>query len=233
MRASTLILFFSLILNGVMAQVSELGFHVGYNATRLGVDQESLSDELTIDPGRYGGGPVLGLQLLISPPKKQSSPKMQIIPSAMFESSLCRCENTVGLLVKNPNGTNSLINLNYLLYRADFSGKFVASIRDVQLMVGPTLSANLYAGAKVGGGSSLKYVGDHFQRFVLGYEIGFGKKINALNFSVRYHGLLERYGQSSELIPTAYKNHQLLFRVGYFFLQKETGSYWSSIYRKR
>lgn len=215
----------------VKGQVTEAGFHFGYNTSKLKLDKRKLSDQVFIKPGKVSSGLTFGVQVYLAPPPKQSKPGLSIIPGVLFESSLCRCANKVELSLTNENGTRSFNELKYVIYRGDFSGKFVGTIKKFQFLIGPTISTKFYAGVRVNG-SGLKYAGNQFKNVAAGYELGVGKKINSVMLSIRYHGLFETYGRKSELIPEAYKNYQFRFMLHYFFLRKEKGRYWDSIYWK-
>ncbi len=228
-----LISLFVLLLFGAFrgnAQLMELGMHVGYSFTKLTVSENKLNDQVFVKSGRPIGAPIFGAQFMIGPPKGQSSPSLKIIPSILFEASLCRCGGNIELSLTDTSGLRSLRELQYVIYRGDYSMKFIANIRKMQLMLGPTVSNRFYTGVRVGGSEKLTTANEQFKTLAIGYEFGIGTKLNKIHLSARYNGLFGAYGKETDAIPTSYKNFQLRFMIHYYFLSKHKGQYWDSIY---
>lgn len=215
------------------AQLYEAGIHFGYNLSKFKLKDNRLSDEVTIMEGnRYSGGSV-GIQFKLSPPKDQNAPYFKIIPSIMFEASLCRCGGNVQLTTTFPDGSRSFSKLTYVLYRSNYSLKFVANMRDFQFLIGPTFSNNFYSAVQLGTADGLRYAGDQFALFSVGYEFGIGQKVGRFLFSARFDGLITDFGRETELFPTKYGYRQYRLMLHYFLYSKHKGANWDSIYRKK
>lgn len=212
------------------AQLMEFGMHMGYSFTRLTVSENRLNDRVFVKTGKPLGAPLFGAQIMIGPPKGQSSPTLKIIPGVLFEASLCRCGGNIELSLTDTSGLRSFNELQYVIYRGDYSMKFVANIRKMQLLLGPTVSNRFYTGVRVGPSGKLVTAADQFKALAIGYELGIGTKLNKLHLSARYNGVFGAYGKKTEAIPTAYKNFQFRLMIHYYFLSKHKGQNWDSIY---
>jgi len=233
-RKIPIILILVLSLGGLNlhAQLYEIGFHVGYNVSRLTVDEEQLSDEIYVSSGRLSNGGSFGVQFMAGPPKDQNAPFFKIIPSFLLEATLCRCGGNIDLISTNPDNSKSLNELEYLFYRGDYSAKFVGKMKNLQFMIGPTFTNHFYNGVKIGGAEEYKFAGDQFSDFVVGYELGMGLKLGSVTLSARYQNHITNFGTETALFPTEYRNYQFKFMLAYFFLSKHKDANWGSIYWK-
>ena len=214
------------------AQLYEIGFHAGYNVSRLTVDEEQISDELYVSSGSLFNGGSFGIQFMAGPPKDQNAPFFKIIPSFLAEATLCRCGGNINLISTNRDNSKSLSKMEYLFYRGDYSAKFVANMKNLQFMIGPTFTTFFYSGVKVGRAEEYKYAGDQFSDFVVGYEFGLGYKVGSVTFSTRFQSQITNFGTETALFPTEYRNYQFKFMLAYFFLSKHKDANWGSIYWK-
>lgn len=231
-RLKVLMILFFLTLNTltISSQILEAGVHLGYNFSRLKVDQNKLNDQIFVKTGKPFNGFTFGAQILLSPPKSQSTTNFRIIPSLLFEASVCRCGGNIELSQTTPNGIRTFNELSYLIYRGEYSAKFIAGIKGLQLMIGPTVTNRFYTAVKIGASEGYRYAGDQFKDIAFGYEFGIGSKLNRVHLSMRYNQIIGAYGRETELIPTAYQHFQLRFMLHYYFLQKSRGKNWGSIY---
>lgn len=215
-------------------QTVEAGFNLGYNFSRLGLTENSLNSITYVREGAASKGGSFGVQILISPPEKQSSPGFKIAPSFLFEASLCRCGGNIELSKKDTvSGFSSFSPLNYLFYKGDYSAKFVAGIKKAQFLIGPTISNLFYSGVKnTDGPFGYASASDQLKIITFGYEIGAALKLNTFQLSLRYHKTVGGIGRKTENIPTEYKYYQLRVMVHYYFLKKSSGLNWGSIYWK-
>ena len=212
------------------AQVLEIGGHLGYNISRFSVDKNKLNDAVFIKAGKPFGAINGGMQMMVSPPKEQSSPYFRFIPSVLFELNVCRCGGFMELSLTSPNGTRTFNELEYTIYRGEYSAKFVGSIGPLQLMAGPTISNRFYSGVQFGANEGQKYAGDQFKVLAFAYEVGAGLKFKTVHVSARFQRFVNGYGRESSLIPIAYDHSQFRFLLHYYFLRRERGLNWSSIY---
>ena len=212
------------------AQVLEIGGHLGYNISRFSVDKNKLNDAVFIKAGKPFGAINGGMQMMVSPPKEQSSPYFRFIPSVLFELNVCRCGGFMELSLTSPNGTRTFNELEYTIYRGEYSAKFVGSIGPLQLMAGPTISNRFYSGVQFGANEGQKYAGDQFKVLAFAYEIGAGLKFNTVHVSARFQRFINGYGRETDLIPIAYDHTQVRFLLHYYFLRRERGKNWGSIY---
>ncbi|MEQ8624881.1 MAG: hypothetical protein RJQ00_03260 [Vicingaceae bacterium] len=232
-KAKLILAFFFFLALGRMhsyAQLYEMGFHAGYNVSRLTVDEGQLSDEIYVSSGRLFNGGSFGVQFMAGPPKNQNAPFFKIIPSFLLEATLCRCGGNINLISTNPDNSRSLNELEYVFYRGDYSAKFVANMKNLQFMIGPTFTNHFYSGVKVGSAEEYKFAGDQFSDFVVGYEFGLGYKIGSVTLSARYQNHITSFGTETALFPTEYRNYQFKFMLAYFFLSKHKDANWGSIY---
>ncbi len=220
----------SLGFSPVIGQVVEAGIHVGYSFSRLTVDRNSLNDQIFVKGGKPFSGFIIGAQAMVGPPKEQSTANFRIISSLLLETSLCRCGGNIELSETTPNGVRTFNELTYLIYRGEYSAKYVAGIKRMHLMIGPMLSTRYYTAVKIGASEGYKYAGDQFRTLAFGYELGIGSKLNRVFLSARYNRFLGAYGKKSDLIPTAYKHWQMRFMLSYYFLQRSKDKNWGSIY---
>lgn len=214
------------------AQLYEFGLHAGYNIGKLTVSQNKLNDQVFVKAGRPAAGYTFGGQFLMSPPIPQSTSRFRIDNSILFEASLCRCTGNIELSLTSPNGISIFNELQYIIYRGDYSAKYIATVKKIQFMIGPTVSNQFYTGVKVGVSDAIRFAGDQFKSLSFGYEIGMGAKLNTVQLSFRYQRTVGAYGRETELIPTSYKNYQFRILLHYYFLRKHKGQYWDSIYWK-
>lgn len=212
------------------AQIIEFGGNFGYNISRFSVDQNKLNDAVFVKAGKPFSAFNLGAQILISPARQQSSAYFRLIPSVLFEANLCRCGGFMELSLTSPNGTRTFNELKYTIYRGEYGAKFVLSSGPLQLILGPTISNRFYSGVKFGVNEGQKYAGDQFKVLAIAYEVGAGLKFNTVHISARFQRFINGYGRESQLIPVVYKHSQLRFSVHYYFLKRERGKNWSSIY---
>lgn len=213
------------------SQTIEAGVNFGYHFSRLVLPENDIAENLYISQGKPSNGGSFGLQLMMRPPAKQSSAGFKIVPALLIESSLCRCEGNVSLRTTSTNGALSLTPLNYVFYRGDHSAKFVGQIKDFQFLIGPTVTNHFYVGVKNGSDKfGYSNAAKQFKQPVFGYEFGAAIKINRAQFSLRYHKIAGDFGKETAAIPTAYKNYQVRIMLHYYFLKKEKGLNWNSIY---
>lgn len=212
------------------SQILEVGGHLGYNISKFYVDQNKLNDAVFIKTGKPFGAINGGVQMMISPVRKQSSPYFRIIPSVLFEVNLCRCGGFMELSLNSPNGTSTFNELKYTIYRGEYGAKVVGSMGALQLIVGPTISNRFYSGVQFGANEGQKYAGDQFKVLAFAYEVGAGLKFKTVHVSARLQRFINGYGRESSLIPIAYEHSQFRFLLHYYFLRRERGLNWTSIY---
>ena len=134
------------------------------------------------------------------------------------------------LSISSPNGTRMFNELKYTIYRGEYGAKFVLSSGPLQLIVGPTISNRFYTAVQFLPNEGQKFAGDQFKALALAYEVGLGLKFNSVHISGRFQRFVNGYGRESNLIPTVYKHSQVRFLIQYYFLRRERGKNWSSIY---
>lgn len=212
------------------AQIIELGANLGYNISKFSVDKNKLSDAITVRSGKPFSAYNFGVQALISPARQQSSAYFRLIPSVLFEANFCRCGGFMELALTSPNGSSSFNELRYTIYRGEYGAKFILSSGPLQLIVGPTVSNRFYSGVQFGVNEGQKFAGDQFKVMALAYEIGAGLKFNTVHVSARFQRFINGYGRESSLIPTVINHSQLRFSLHYYFLRRERGKNWNSIY---
>lgn len=212
------------------AQVLEVGSHFGYGISKFGLDENKLSDAIFIKTGKPFASMNVGGQLLVSPPRDQSTSYLRFRPSVLFEATLCRCGGYMDLSLTSLDGTRSFNELKYILYRGEYSAKFVVNFGLIQFMAGPTVSNRFYSGVQLGTNAGQKFAGDQFKVLAFAYELGMGIKLNKIHLSTRFQRFINGYGRESVTIPTVFKHHQVRFMLSYFFLKKERGKNWDSIH---
>tara|TARA_R110000868_G_scaffold8464_6_gene43872 strand:+ start:591 stop:1307 length:717 start_codon:yes stop_codon:yes gene_type:complete len=221
------IMFFS---SASKAQIWEFGGHVGYNISKFTVDQNKLNDAIFIRSGKPFSAYNFGLQMSVSPARQQSSAYFRLIPSILWEATLCRCGGFMDLSITSPSGVRSFNELEYTIYRGEYGVKFILSSGPLQFIVGPTVSNRFYTAVQFGANEGQKFAGDQFKVMSLAYEVGAGLKFNTVHVSARYQRFINGYGRESDLIPVVYKHHQVRFLLHYYFLRRERGKNWNSIY---
>jgi len=219
------------------AQLYEAGIHFGYNISSISVKENKLSNGLFVRDGLSMNGINLGIQLRKSPPKNQNLTFFHLIPSLLLEADLCRCGGNLQV-------TNTFTRLDtalridtfrtltinqYVLYQSSFSPKFVAKMKNTQLLVGPTMLIRHWAGYKEGSSNTYINAENQFASLVFGYEFGIGYKIGRIELSARYLRNITNYGQASGPLPTRLNHSRFKFNVHYYFLRKHQGKYWDSI----
>tara|TARA_B110000503_G_scaffold143504_1_gene245374 strand:- start:2466 stop:3182 length:717 start_codon:yes stop_codon:yes gene_type:complete len=212
------------------AQVWEFGGHVGYNISKFRVDQNKLSDAIFIRSGKPFSAYNFGVQMSFSPARHQSSAYFRLVPSVLWEATLCRCGGFMDLSITSPNGSRSFNELEYTIYRGEYGVKFVLSSGPLQLILGPTVSNRFYTAVQFGASEGQKFAGDQFKVMALAYEVGAGLNFNTIHVSARFQRFINGYGRESDLIPVVYKHHQVRFLLHYYFLRRERGKNWNSIY---
>ncbi len=212
------------------AQLYEMGVHAGYNISRIKVKEEQLSNELYVSTGKAFNGASFGIQFMAGPPRGQNASFFKIIPSILFEANLCRCGGFVNLITTQPDNSKSLSELEYVFYQGNYSAKFVAKMKNIQFLIGPTISNQFYSGVKVGSSEDYKAANDQFTDLVIGYELGMGVQVGTITLSARYQNYITNFGQETSLFPTDYGNSQFKFMLAYFFISKHKGANWNSIY---
>lgn len=216
--------------NCIHAQLYEMGIHFGYNISKLKPISSQVSETLSVFDGRSQGGATFGLNFLYGPPRDQAVKGFNLIPALMFEASLCRCGGRLNFSTSLADSLRSLTELNYLFYRADFSPKFVAQIQKFRFLAGPTVTRFFYSEVRPTGSDISKNAASQFQPMVFGYEFGVGWQIKSVTLSTRYQNHITEFGRPSPILESSFRNHQFKFMVHYYFLQKNRGSYWNSIY---
>lgn len=214
------------------AQLYEFGLHTGYNISSLKLKENKISDAIYLSEGRPFSGGTFGAQVRMSPPRKQPISFFHIIPSLLLEMSLCRCGGNLQMIQTFDDGRRTFSELRYVFYKGDYSAKLVANMKNLQFLIGPTITNRFYTGVKVGNSDELKYAGDQFTPMAIGYEAGIGVRIKNFHLSWRYNGGLTPYGKETDLFPTVYGFRQHRILLHYYFLEKHRGAYWDSIYKK-
>ncbi len=218
------------ILFNLNAQLREAGMHFGYNLSKFKITENKLSDEIFIREGRSFHGGTVGIQYMISPPRQQNVTFFKIIPSILFEGSLCRCGGNLELTTTISDSVRTFNELTYILYRGVYSAKVVANMKNLSLMLGPTFSNVFYAGIVYSGSDSQQSAGDQFSLVSVGYEVGVAYRVRQISLSARYGSLVTAFGRETDLFPTQYKYREYRFMLHYFFLRKHKGANWDSIY---
>jgi len=221
------IVFFATSTN---AQIVEFGGHVGYNVSKFTVDQNKLNDAIFIRSGKPFSAYNFGIQMSVSPARQQNSAYFRLIPSVLWEATLCRCGGFMDLSITSPNGTRSVNELEYTIYRGEYGVKFVLRSGPLQLILGPTVTNRFYTAVQYGANEGQKFAGDQFKVMALAYEVGAGLKFNTVHVSARFQRFINGYGRESDLIPVVYNHHQVRFLLHYYFLRRERGKNWNSIY---
>ena len=126
------------------AQIVEFGGHLGYNVSKFTVDQYKLNDAIFIRSGKPFSAYNFGVQMAVSPARQQSSAYFRIIPSVLWEATLCRCGGFMDLSITSPNGISSFNELEYTIYRGEYGVKFILRSGPLQLILGPTVSIQLF-----------------------------------------------------------------------------------------
>lgn len=220
-------LLFVLHLN---AQLKEAGIHLGYNLSKFKLKENTLNDAIFLREGKSFHGGTIGLQYMLSPPRQQNVPFLKVIPSLLFEASLCRCGGNLELITTLSDSASSFNELQYILYRGVYSAKIVANMKNLNFMLGPTFSNIFYAGVTYSGSDSQISASEQFSLISVGYEVGVGYRTGQFNLSVRMGNLITAFGRETDLFPTQYNYKEYRFMLHYFFLRKHKGANWDSIY---
>jgi|GEM_PF-1315536 len=224
--------------NYAFCQLYEAGFHFGYNISNITVKENSLTNQIFVRNGRSFSGANFGIQLKKSPPKEQNVNFFKIIPSVQLEATICRCGGSIQVtnsttFLDSSARLDTARTLNiykYVFYQSMLSPKFVANMKNLRFLIGPTVSVRHYAGLKRSDMENVINAENQFSSVVVGYELGAGYKFGNIEVSIRYHNNITDFGLETSTVPTKINNNQLKFMMHYFFLRKHQGKYWDSIY---
>ena len=103
-------------------------------------------------------------------------------------------------------------------------------MKNIQFLVGPTISNQFYSGVKFSNSEDYRTASDQFTDLVIGYEFGMGLQFGPITLSGRYQNYFTNFGAETSLFPTEYGNYQVKFMLAYFFISKHKGANWNSIY---
>ncbi len=215
--------------NSVHAQLYEFGINGGYNVNRLVPETNTLNNSYFIRQGRVGGGYSIGMYYQVGPPKAQPKPGLNLKSIILYEGSFCRCGANLSATKTLINGKKSFQNINYLMYRGDYSAKYMLGIGRLRFMVGPQLTYLFYSGFRVDQLHGLRTARSHFNRLSYGYEAGIGIQVGPFRASGRMGQALSKFGKSFQGASVNMKNTQYKIMIAYRLKQKHKGSYWESI----
>lgn len=218
------------IIFSAQAQLYETGIHAGFNLDRFTIDNNDLGNGVVANSGRFKAGASAGVQFLYSPPRNQKAKPIRIIPAFMFEATLCQCGGQINSSTTNPDGSRTFRELDFTLLRGDYSIKFVAMMKKLRVMLGPTVTNFFSTEFTVNRSPEAFDAAAFFNPQIIGYEFGIGLRLKSLEISGRIQNNITAFGKSSPLLETEMGNNHLRFVLSYYIFEKHRGKYWDSIY---
>jgi hypothetical protein len=226
------IVFFLLIGLSLKAQQWAFGAHVGGGFANMKLDDNVLSDQVTIQKGPAFFTGSFGIQGILKESKDQEYRKFKPKPALLLEASLCRCGGNVEVISKLPSARRSFNELNYVQYQGNFRAMGMLSLKSLRVFFGPNFSYNFYNGVYVSDSETPQSADDQFKSYALGYEAGLGVGNEGVMLSMRYRGYFTDYGVESRIFPTAYRNNQIRMVLSVNFIDKNREKNSGSIFWK-
>jgi len=214
-----LLLFFSLVLSST-AQRYKSGVFVAGGIARMTLSENKLNDEVFVRQGNPFPTFSLGLMGYVTKSRDQPSRWFNTSKGVLLEGSLCRCGGNIQVTTTLPTGDKTFDELKYIQYQLNISPKLMLGVGNVQFLLGPNISANLYSGVEVVKDNVIKSAKSQFNPIAVGLEGGVGVDFGEFLFSTRYRGYITSYGQETTLIPTEFGNAQLLFVLSWFYIDR-------------
>lgn len=209
-----------LVFSGLKAQEWSFGFHLVPGLASMKVSEGALNEQVSIQRGPLFLTGSFGLQAILRESRDQSRRGFYIKPSLLLEASLCRCGGNVELITTLSSGNKTFDQLNYVQWQGNYSFKGMLEYKKLRVFIGPNLSYNFYSGVYLSDEETPRSANNQFKKTVLGYEAGIGTGGSSFFITARYRGYFTDYGLKSELIPTVYRNNQLMFSFYFFILGK-------------
>ena len=195
----------------VEAQEWVFGAQIGGGIANMKLDENVLSDVVTVQEGNRFITGSFGIQAVLSESRDQEIKWLKPKPALLIEASLCRCGGNIEAITTLPSGRNSFTELSYVQYQGNFRAMGMVSFTRVHLFFGPNFSYNFYNGVYVGSNETPQSADNQFKSYALGYETGIGVGGKIWMFSARYRGYFTDYGLASDLFPTVFRNNQIRF----------------------
>lgn len=212
------------------AQLYQYGINIGYNLSKFKTKSAEPTEDLIIINERSKSGGSFGFQFQYGPPKDQAIKGFHIIPSILAEVSACLCGAKLLTGILLPDSTRTIRSQDFSFLRVDFSPKFLGTMRNFEVVAGPTLSKIFLAELDLSGTDQIVEANGFFSPIIIGYEVGFGYRLNTISFSARMQSNITGFGKSSIFLPTDFSNRQYRIMIHYYFLEKHRGSYLDTIY---
>ena len=232
MKKFLLYLFLIVSVEQVSSQVWQGGMHFGYNINRFTLPENQVSDDLFLTQGSLFQGGEVGMQLYISKYRDQPSVYFKPTANALLEVSFSYMGGNLGATTTLEDGVKRYSEITYYRFMGMYSPKFVLGLKKFQILVGPVIMNSFMDRATTLSTDEPKSAKPQFETYSIGYDLGIGVKSGPLMFNAKLTGNLTDFGSGSEEIPGKFNFMQVRFFVHFFFIQKEKGKYWDSIYFK-
>ena len=204
----------------VSAQQWSFGAQLGGGFANMKLDDNVLSNQVTIQKGPVFITGSFGIQALLEESKDQQLRLWKPKPALLLEASLCRCGGNIEAITTLPSGRLSFSELNYVQYQGNFRALGMISLKNIRILLGPNFSYNFYNGVYVSGNETPQPADNQFKTYALGYEAGLGLGNDIVMLSMRYRGYFTDYGLESSLFPTVFRNNQIRLVFSYNFINK-------------
>lgn len=211
------------------AQVVELGIQASALGSRFTVSENRLSEDILVRQGRIAAGGTLGAMVEYGSPKDQPLNRLKLFSSLLAEVNFAYHPGNIELMFTTPDGTNYFNELSYTLMQSELSLKYLGKLKKFRFLLGPAFVYNAYRGVQIGNGE-MRDAGSQLTPYYINFEFGIGIRANRFMVSTRYNTNVTDFGKESPIIPTTFNSHQIRFVVGFYFMQKDRGKNWGSIY---
>lgn len=218
-RLFFILIFFTLAISA-KAQQWSFGAHIGGGFAFMKLDDNVLSDAVTIQEGKSFITGSFGIQAILRESRDQELKWLQPKPALLIEASLCRCGGNIEAITALPSGRRSFSELNYVQYQGNFRALGMVSLDRLHFLFGPNFSYNFYNGVYVANNETPQSADNQFKSSALGYEAGIGVGGETYMFSLRYRGYFTDYGLESEFFPTVFRNNQIRLVISAFLFDK-------------
>lgn len=206
--------------------------HIGYNINRFTLPENQVTEDLFLTQGSLHQGGELGMQLYISKARDQRSSIFKATSNALLEVTFNYMGGRIGATTTLDDGSKRFSEITYTRYMGMYSPKFVLGLNKFQILVGPVFMNTFADRATTVSTEEPKSAKPQFETYSLGYDFGVGVKASVFMFNAKITGNITDFGSGSEDIPGKFNLLQGRLVIHYFFIQKERGKNWQSIYWK-
>lgn len=224
-----LLIFSFCMVHQLNAQIIEYGVNVNYHANKLIVN-DSWADDVFMREAPVGSGLGVGLYFSKREPKTFNVNGLDLKFGYLIEADGCICNSNIKVAITRPEGLPNIFELNYRMYRFDFSPKLTIHQRRFGFGFGPKVSRVTFVSFTTNQSDDSFSATRDFPAMSYGVEASVFYDFGGIKVSGRYNRQLTTFQKAILGRPTEINNRQMMLSLSFRLLDRSKGLNHDSIF---